>query len=142
MPARRVTVALALVFVLLRTDARADESPPRFSAMFADAAVFEKALAEEASPAPAGHRVTGITVPHHLLAAELIARGFRCAAAGKYQRIILLSPDHFRRSRLPFSTTRGTFETVFGDVRCDEAAIDLLLASCPEVGESRLFEKE
>ena len=42
---------------------------------------------------PAG--VTGITVPHHLLAADLIARGFWAASAGQYDRIILISPDHF-----------------------------------------------
>jgi hypothetical protein len=29
--------------------------------------VFETALAAESVPPPAGHRVTGITVPHHLV---------------------------------------------------------------------------
>jgi poly-gamma-glutamate synthesis protein (capsule biosynthesis protein) len=77
--------------------------------MFPDVITFEDALAKESFPAPPGHHVTGITVPHHLLAADLIARGFRCAAGGNYERIILLSPDHFRRSRQPFATTSGTF---------------------------------
>ncbi len=84
--------------------------------------------------------MTGITVPHHLVAADLIARGFRCASGGIYERIILLSPDHFRRSRLPFATSRGVFETVFGDVACDEPAVGSLLAGCPKA--AALFSKE
>ncbi len=116
--------------------------PARFAAMYDDPAVFEQALAEESVAPPAGHRVTGITVPHHLVAADLIARGFRCASGGSYERIILLAPDHFRRSRLPFATTRGTFETVFGDVACDEPAVGSLLVACPKVAESALFAKE
>ena len=116
--------------------------PARFAAMYDDPAVFEHALAKESVAPPAGHRVTGITVPHHLVAADLIARGFRCASYGSYERIILLSPDHFRRSRRPFATTRGTFETVFGDVACDETAVGSLLVACPKVAESALFAKE
>jgi AmmeMemoRadiSam system protein B len=116
--------------------------PARFAAMCEDPAVFEQALAEESVAPPAGHRVTGITVPHHLVAADLIARGFYGASGSNYERIILLSPDHFRRSRLPFATTHGAFETVFGDVTCDEAAVDLLLTACHKAEESRLFAKE
>ena len=117
-------------------------APPRFAAMYDDPSVFEQALAKESVAPPTGHRVTGITVPHHLVAADLIARGFRCASGGNYERIILLSPDHFRRSRLPFATARGTFETVFGDVACDEAAVGSLLAACPKTADSALFAKE
>jgi Bacterial capsule synthesis protein PGA_cap len=40
-----------------------------------------------ASAPSASHRVTGITVPHHLVAADLIARGFRCASGGSYERL-------------------------------------------------------
>jgi AmmeMemoRadiSam system protein B len=138
---RQTNVALALLFALPLARIGAGE-PLRFAAMFRDVTTFEDALAKESFPAPPGHHVTGITVPHHLLAADLIARGFRCAAGGNYERIILLSPDHFRRSRRPFATTSGTFETVFGEVRCDEAAVNSLLARCPKVAVSSLFEKE
>ena len=138
---RRTNAALALLFALPLARIGVGE-PLRFAAMFRDAAVFDEAIAKESFATPSGHHVTGITVPHHLLAADLIARGFRCAAGENYERIILLSPDHFRRSRLPFATTSGTFETVFGEVRCDEAAVNSLLARCPKVAVSSLFEKE
>jgi predicted class III extradiol MEMO1 family dioxygenase len=107
-------VTLLLAFEL--STAVASGAQPHFAAMYDDPSAFEEALAKESPSPPTGHRVTGITVPHHLVAADLIARGFRCASAGTYERIILLSPDHFRRSRLPFATSRGAFETVFGDV--------------------------
>ena len=67
--------------------------------------------------------VTGITVPHHLLAADLIARGFWAASAGDYDRIIPMSPDHFRKvDRAPFATTREDLETVLGTRRRRMAA--------------------
>jgi AmmeMemoRadiSam system protein B len=135
-------VGLVGLFFVIGMGAAVAIEPGRFAAMYDDPAVFEQALAEESVRAPAGHRVTGITVPHHLVATDLIARGFRCASGGSYERIILLAPDHFRRSRLPFATTRGTFETVFGDVACDEPAVGSLLVACPKVAESALFAKE
>ena len=76
---------------------------------------------------PAG--VTGISVPHHLLAADLIARGFWAASAGDYDRVILISPDHFRKVGGAFGTTRADLATVFGTVPVDEAAVAALAAS-------------
>jgi AmmeMemoRadiSam system protein B len=76
---------------------------------------------------PAG--VTGITVPHHLLAADLIARGFWAASAGDYDRVILISPDHFRAVAGAFATTREDLATALGPLASDTSAVDLLAAS-------------
>lgn len=73
--------------------------------------------------------VTGITVPHHLLAADLIARGFWAASAGHYDRIILISPDHFHKVERPFGTTREDLETVFGVMASDAAGVEAVAAS-------------
>jgi poly-gamma-glutamate synthesis protein (capsule biosynthesis protein) len=73
--------------------------------------------------------VTGITVPHHLLAADLIARGFWAASAGQYRRVIVLSPDHFRALGRPFGTTMEPLDTVFGPMAVDRAAVGHLAAS-------------
>jgi predicted class III extradiol MEMO1 family dioxygenase len=62
---------------------------------------------------------TGITTPHHLLAADLIARAFWTTAGNSYERIVILSPDHFRKSHHVLATTRRSFETVFGFVPTD-----------------------
>lgn len=142
-PDRKTLLSLAASLVTIVSGTAGESEPaPRFAAMFDDASVFEEALAQESAAPPPGHHVTGITVPHHVVAVDLIARGFRCASGGEYERIILLSPDHFRRSRGPFATTFGTFETVFGEVACDEVAVRSLLAACPKVTESALFAKE
>ena len=76
---------------------------------------------------PAG--VTGITVPHHLLAADLIARGFWAASAGYYDRVIIISPDHFHKVSKAFGTTRENLSTVFGVMGLDGPAVDAVAAS-------------
>ena len=58
---------------------------------------------------PDSYDVTGIVVPHHAVAFDLIEETFRCAANQEYKRIIILSPDHFRRSKTPFATTLEDF---------------------------------
>ncbi len=93
-----------------------------------DPVPLREAIAREAPDfvPPAG--VTGISVPHHLLAADLIARGFWAASAGDYDRIILISPDHFRKVTKPFGTTPSDLDTVFGTVRSDGAGVAALAA--------------
>ena len=81
-------------------------------------------------------------MPHHLLAADLIARAFLVARDNRYDRIVVLTPDHFKRSRRPFATTRLPFDTVFGRVPTDSAAVDALLGHDTLVEESDLFRRE
>jgi poly-gamma-glutamate synthesis protein (capsule biosynthesis protein) len=73
--------------------------------------------------------VTGITVPHHLLAADLIARGFWAASAGHYDRVIIISPDHFHKVSKAFGTAREDLDTVFGVIGSDAAAVGAVAAS-------------
>lgn len=111
--------------------------------MYADPAPFRAAI--EAARLPAGSRilpVTGITVPHHLLAADLMARGFATLAGNRYDRVVILSPDHFNKARRPFATTRRDIETVLGPLRTDAAAVEALLAAPDLVEESGLFAEE
>jgi poly-gamma-glutamate synthesis protein (capsule biosynthesis protein) len=111
--------------------------------LYADATPFRTAIAKERLPA--GIRrlpVTGITVPHHLLAADLMARGFATLAGNAYDRVVLLSPDHFNKARRPFATTRRDFATVLGPIRTDREAAEALLKLPDLVEESGLFEGE
>src|SRR4051794_30729760 len=71
-------------------DARAAGTYPP---MYRDAAVFRRAIERECRERKQQSRITGITVPHHLLAADLIARGFCAAANLPVERVIVLSPD-------------------------------------------------
>ena len=83
-----------------------------------------------------------MTVPHHLVAADLIARAFCVAEGDHYDKIVILFPDHFQRSRHPFATTRRSFETVFGTVQTSEEDASHLLADAQSVEESDLFAKD
>jgi poly-gamma-glutamate synthesis protein (capsule biosynthesis protein) len=129
-----------LVSLALQCKLIGGEAP--FPAMFPEKEPFLRAIAlEEDGPSP-GRRVTGITVPHHLLALDLIARGFHACAGAAYRRVVVLSPDHFKKARRPFATCDRSFSTPLGEVRCDGDAIDTLLKACPRVEESELFASE
>ncbi|MBX3577361.1 MAG: AmmeMemoRadiSam system protein B [Rhizobiaceae bacterium] len=101
---------------------------------------FDAAIAGAEAIAPANERLTGIVVPHHLLADHLMALGFRAASGFSYKRIVILTPDHFRQTEL-FATTKRGFETVLGPVGTDTAAARRLLDS-PDFEESCLFQRE
>jgi AmmeMemoRadiSam system protein B len=113
-----------------------------FAAMPADKKSLLQAIARERPPAVRNLPVTGISVPHHLLAADLMARGFWAAVGNPYDRIIILSPDHFNRSRRPLATTTRDFDTVFGLLENDRAASGALLEAGDLFEDSDLFEKE
>lgn len=119
------------------TSVNASES---FPSLYDDRHLFLSAIEKSRGPA-FSQRITGITVPHHLVAADLIAGAFCHASRGKYSRIVILSPDHFRRSKTPFCVTRKHFRTVLGRVNADREAILPLLQN-PLVSESELFSHE
>ncbi len=116
-----------------------DQNYPRF---YNDAAPFEAAIAKTADYPPSNVKLTGIIVPHHLLADRLIALGFRAASGFSYKRVVILTPDHFRKTAKPFATTRRGFETVEGTVATDQAAVDTLLEVGDWIEESCLFGEE
>ncbi len=89
-----------------------------------------------------GAAVTGLVLPHHRVASDLIASGMVTAArAARPERIVMLTPDHFKRSTRAFATTQRDFDTVLGRVPTDRRAAVALLAS-PLVADSLLFERE
>ncbi len=90
---------------------------------------------------PFDSRITGITVPHHLIAADLVAYTFGRISGTRYDLIIILTPDHFARSLAPFATTRKDFRTVMGTVSTDKAGVTELLRN-DFVAESELFSHE
>jgi AmmeMemoRadiSam system protein B len=121
--------------------ARAKETS-NFSSMYRDPKPFLSALSRERRPVRPSVKVTGISVPHHLLAADLIARGFQAAADNHYQRVIVISPDHLNRSRRPLATTRRGINTVFGPIQTDTEATNRLLEVSDLFDDSDLFQKE
>ncbi len=81
-------------------------------------------------------------MPHHLTAADLVARTFAAIEPEAFDRIVILFPDHFRRTRRPFASTQRPFDTIFGPVCTDQASTQLLLRRTELVEESDLFERD
>ena len=95
----------------------------------------------EASTRPLPQHITGITVPHHLLAADLMGLTIYQASGHQPKRIVILSPDHFHRGTTAGSTTTRNFLTTEGMVAVDEPAAREL-AGKPPFSESDLFSHE
>lgn len=111
-----------------------------FPALYADPALFARALAKATQP-PLAQRITGLTVPHHLLAVDLLAGAFARLRDKDYRRIVILCPDHYTRSLTPFAVAERDFATCLGPVATDTEAVAALLA-CPLVTASNLFSQE
>lgn len=120
--------ALWLLIAALLSSFTTQAAAQDFIAPVRDRGFMERVLqrAEPSRPPPAG--LTGITVPHHALAADLIARGFWAASQGSYDRIVLLAPDHFGRVKGPFATTDVLHETLYGTVPADRELTAALLS--------------
>lgn len=131
---------LFLLFVISAPLAAADEAA--IPSLYGDDAIFTKSIAAAENLDIPPQQVSGLTVPHHLLAADLIARAFVIARDNRYDRIVVLTPDHFKRARRPFATTRLPFDTVFGRVPTDAGTVDALLADGALIEESDLFLRE
>ncbi|MGR9286544.1 AmmeMemoRadiSam system protein B [Rhizobium johnstonii] len=110
------------------------------TSLYLDPAPFLRAIALERVEIAQPISVVGITVPHHLLAADLIARGFWAVSGNLFDRIIILSPNHIARTPL-LATTLQDFCTPLGDVKNDTAAASALLAHA-DFEESDRFDRE
>jgi AmmeMemoRadiSam system protein B len=131
-------LALAAACLVFPASATAEPYP----LFFGSPALFNRAIAlAEQETRPLSAKITGVTVPHHLLAADMIASTLHLASGRKYDRIILLTPDHFRRATTACATTTRPFRTALGDVPVD-AASARLLAEHQLIRESNLFSHE
>lgn len=140
---RILIVTFAFVLLLGTAGSPGEGQPPgkgAFPPLFPDGAVFLSAI-RHCSAIPSPQNITGITVPHHLLAADLMAEAFARVRGRDWRRIVILTPDHFSRSKNPFAVTLRDFDTALGPLGADRQAVRLLLAN-PLVSESSLFSHE
>ncbi len=123
----RIVAALLLLCGMALAEETATADNPFLPTL--DARELLAAIERGRPPSTAPSGVTGITVPHHLLAADLIARGFWAALGGQYTRIILISPDHFHKVSKGFATVREDLVTVLGTVPSDQAGCEAIAQS-------------
>jgi poly-gamma-glutamate synthesis protein (capsule biosynthesis protein) len=137
---RLAPFCLLLGYLLCGCGQNGPAPPGAFPPFYPEAQPFRRAIGLTQS-APLPCRITGLTVPHHLLAADLINGAFALASGQAYRRIIILSPDHFGRSSTPFAVAIRNFQTVMGEVTVDAAAVDRVREN-PLVSASNLFSHE
>ncbi|HHZ10626.1 MAG TPA: AmmeMemoRadiSam system protein B [Rhizobiales bacterium] len=140
-----LAAALAVGAACARAKAASPDCPAQgedYPPFYRDAGLFEAAIAKVAGHEPSNVKLSGVTVPHHLLADRLVALGMKTASGFGYKRIVILSPDHFRRATKPFATTTRGFRTVLGRVGTDAEAVGRLLGASDLVEESCLFDRD
>ncbi len=130
---------LAFVVLLSGFPASAEEEPP-FPSFYSSATPFRRAI-DETAAVPLDPPPTGLALPHHALAVDLIAEGLALAKGGDYERIVIVSPDHFRRAGTPGAVAMRDFLTVLGRVPTDREA-SARLAADPLVSVSNLASHE
>lgn len=144
----RLAHLLAVGLALLIAPAAAAQSGPcpqgaaPYPAFYLEPELFARAISAAEGLQPASTVITGMTVPHHLLAAHLIAGGIRLASGGSYDRVVILFPDHFNGARGAFATTTNGFETLYGRVMTDEEGARRLVAASDAVEFSCLFGRD
>ena len=110
--------------------------------LYSNPRIFLDAISRERVDVSRPISTTGISVPHHLLAADLIARGFWAAHGNQFERVIILSPVHFDKSQRRLATTLKDFDTVFGILPNDILGSTALLTRSSLFEQSDLFDKE
>ena len=118
----------------------ADDAQP-VPAQFTGKSIFLSAISKAPVGALPQRHISGITVPHHLLARDLIANTFALASRGSYKRVIAMSPDHNNLGETDISLAGSNFATVFGEVETDRLLIKQL-EQLPNVSTSRFFYRE
>ncbi len=107
---------------------------------YADKSLFLSAIVQS-DVLPLKQKITGITVPHHLLARDLIAETVAMASGNTYDRILFLTPDHFFKGKTDVSVSTQSFDTVFGPMRADDAFAKAL-QGLPNVSTGSFFASE
>lgn len=86
--------------------------------------------------------IIGAIVPHHLLAADLIAKIFQGLSSQKYDSIIILSPNHFLAGKAKIITTKDDWQTPYGILKNDNEITDELLKDDNIKVEDDIFSRE
>lgn len=122
-----VTAVLAgIVFFGLIESSRMPLSPRvvHVSTML-DPAFFENAYAKAPALSNIPRSTSGIILPHHLLAAPLIAGALNQFSVAP-RRIVIVGPDHLHRARAAAVMTTGAWKTPFGILEADHKITEAL----------------
>lgn len=101
-------------------------------ALYRQLETFDRAIAVAGEISKPVDGVQAVVAPHHLLAADVIATVLGYVAQRELRRIVLLSPDSFRRAPGGYHVASLPIQTVFGTSSPDlEGAAELKAAPAP-----------
>ncbi len=86
--------------------------------------------------------IIGGVIPHHLLAADMIADFFSQFRDKKYDSIILIGPNHFSAGDADIITSKLNWQTPYGEIKCDQELLSKLLKIKNIQVEENIFLKE
>ena len=132
---------VAAILSIEAADAEEIPSDEPYPALYTSKTLFIEAMEQVSQLEPSKNKVTGVIVPHHMLAPDLIAKGFAFARSGKYKRVVILCPDHFKRTKTTASVPRRSFPTILGRSALDDEDAQILLED-PLFSQSDLFSHE
>ena len=89
-----------------------------------------------------GRDVKAGVIPHHLLAADLIAEFFSNLAGQEYDTIILLGPNHFNAGRADVITSADDWRTPYGVLEHDGDLLNQILSRPDTAVEEDIFSQE
>ncbi|MDO8489837.1 MAG: AmmeMemoRadiSam system protein B [bacterium] len=118
-------------------DTRLEPFPPQFR----NEELFKNVFEGASSTIPQAS-ITGIIVPHHLLAADVIAKTFATARNGAYDTVIVMSPDHFYSGKTNISVAEEDFSTVFGALSTNRQIVSAITNNNPNALTQEFFYRE
>jgi len=75
---------------------------------------------------PFNYPVSGVVIPHHLLAGNLIINVLQKIHLTQKDKIVFITPNHFETGKKPFITSTYNWKTPFGIINPDQKLINNL----------------
>jgi AmmeMemoRadiSam system protein B len=116
--------------------------PEIFSADPTDKDFYETAFGFEKKKVDFSTPPLAMIVPHHLLAADLIAEAFSNLKAEDYETVILISPNHFNVGEGKIISAGENWETPYGILEADRKLFSELEKSGEISDEKEVFAGE
>jgi MEMO1 family protein len=140
-------IVLSLIYILICPKQIEISKQYKLNKNFQNAMQFDKKFYEDAFSFTKDEKfpeqnIIGAIAPHHLLAADLIAKIFQGLSGQKYDSIILLSPNHFLAGQAKIITTKEDWQTPFGILKNDNEISDELLKDNDVKVENDVFTRE
>lgn len=135
-----VLSVVLLVYLHPRSGSEKKDTGAPLPPQFTEKSLFLTPIHQSSSISEVG-KVTGITVPHHLLARDLIADMFVRLQGQTYDRIVVISPDHFWLGYTTISVADQDFATILGLLKTDYTVVEKLI-DVPEVSTADFFYRE